>query len=856
MLPNCSHAQTSIEQAIERHPLTLPPDTPTLEAIDAMSQGGVSYSLITQQQKLLGIFTERDVVQLAANPRPLQGVAISQVMTQNVITLNLAEAGTIFDLLAFLRSSRIRHLPIMDDQENLLGVVTPESLRTLLKPTDLLQMGRVQDIMIATVMTAPTTASLFEVTQQMARERKSCVVICQSSPELQLIPDIGQQTPVGMITERDIVKFTNLGLDLRQTPVTDAMSCPLLSVQLKATLWDAHQMMQEHRIRRLVVVDEAGYLAGIVTQSTLLQALDPIEMYATVELLQQTIAEKTQELRQLNTNMQREVVQRQQIEEELRQAKANLAQQVDVKTLELLQANAQLKQEIQDRIAAEAEVRRLNAELEQRVRERTAQLAAKNQDLQQEIRDRKLLAEKLHTSEQKMRAIFAGMTDLVLVIDANENVEVVQTNTGALYETGFDTISPTIERFVQDEGHENWWAPIRFALKTQQTINFDYSLTIGDRELWFTAGISPLSHDSAIWVARDISDRKQAESKLHQKNQELANTLHELKLTQQELIHSEKMAVLGQLVAGVAHELNTPLGAIRSSVVNIADFLRENLEQLPQFLQELSQEQQQDFFALLRQSIQPSTSISAREKRQFKRALIRQLEAQAIDDTDLIADTLVDLGIHTDVSPFLHLLKGPKSRIILNTVYQLTSLQKSTNTIVTAAERAAKVVFALKTYSRTQSTHQKIEVNLIEEIETILTLYTNQLKHNIEIIKNYPTNLPAILCYSDELNQVWTNLIDNALQAMKNKGTLKIDITQQADRVNVSITDSGQGIPPEIFPRIFEPFFTTKPPGAGSGLGLDIAKRIVEKHEGAISVASVPGQTIFTVSLPIQHNIE
>ena len=133
----------------------------------------------------------------------------------------------------------------------------------------------------------------------------------------------------------------------------------------------------------------------------------------------------------------------------------------------------------------------------------------------------------------------------------------------------------------------------------------------------------------------------------------------------------------------------------------------------------------------------------------------------------------------------------------------------------------------------------------------MLTLYYNQLKQGIEVIKNYPEDLPKIPCYPDELNQVWTNLIHNAIQAMESKGTLTIDVKQQQENILVSIIDSGKGIPAEILPKIFQPFFTTKPAGEGSGLGLDIVKKIVDKHRGTISFQSVPGNTTFTVQLPI-----
>jgi signal transduction histidine kinase len=132
-----------------------------------------------------------------------------------------------------------------------------------------------------------------------------------------------------------------------------------------------------------------------------------------------------------------------------------------------------------------------------------------------------------------------------------------------------------------------------------------------------------------------------------------------------------------------------------------------------------------------------------------------------------------------------------------------------------------------------------------------LTIYHNQLKHGVEVTKNYQT-VPTILCLPDELNQVWTNLIHNAIQAMNNQGELEIAVFPQSDYVVTQITDSGPGIPDPIKARIFEPFFTTKPAGEGSGLGLDIVRKIVEKHQGKIEVESQPGRTTFSVILPIK----
>jgi signal transduction histidine kinase len=340
------------------------------------------------------------------------------------------------------------------------------------------------------------------------------------------------------------------------------------------------------------------------------------------------------------------------------------------------------------------------------------------------------------------------------------------------------------------------------------------------------------------------------EQKVAQRTQELTQTLENLKKAQAELIQSEKMAALGQLIAGVAHEINTPLGAIRSSIENISDFLQENLTKLPQVFQSIPVEDRPIFVALLNSSSSATNLLTSKEKRKLKRQLNELLEDEEIENAEDVSDILIDMGAYEQIDTILPMLKSPQGKNILTLAYELGTLKTSAATITTATDRAAKMVFALKNYSHHDYIGEKELASVIEGIETVLTLYHNKLKHGVEVIKNYG-EVPSILCYADELNQVWTNLIHNALQAMDYQGTLTIDVEARSQHIVVSITDSGTGIPPEIASRIFEPFFTTKRAGEGSGLGLDIVKKIIDKHEGNIKVESVPGKTSFIVYLPI-----
>ena len=336
---------------------------------------------------------------------------------------------------------------------------------------------------------------------------------------------------------------------------------------------------------------------------------------------------------------------------------------------------------------------------------------------------------------------------------------------------------------------------------------------------------------------------------LNQQVQELQQTLDDLQKNQAKLIQTEKLAALGQLVAGIAHEINTPLGAIQASIGNITSYVKDSLIELPRLLQSLSSDRLNDFFTLLDWAKQPKELLTPREERQLKRSLKKILSEQGLENADSLADTLSLMGITATIDPILPLLQAPDSLLILETVYQLSAIQTNSQNIRLAVERAARIVYALKNYVRQDVANVPVRASVAAGIDTVLTLYQNQIKYGIEVTKNYAP-VADILCYPEALFQVWSNLIGNAIQAMNYQGQLAIALMEQDRHIVVEIADSGCGIPPEIQHQIFEPFFTTKPTGEGSGLGLSIVRKIVDKHRGRIEVESQPGDTVFRVWLP------
>lgn len=356
----------------------------------------------------------------------------------------------------------------------------------------------------------------------------------------------------------------------------------------------------------------------------------------------------------------------------------------------------------------------------------------------------------------------------------------------------------------------------------------------------------------------DVTESKQNKEALEyavkERTKELNRILEDLQKTQDQLILSEKMATLGQLVAGVAHEINNPLAAIAAfsdQIYNRMGNFGNRLFQIKECFSKYSEKEINEIISWVIElfTIKPKTYVFA-ESRKAKKTLELEFIELGIDPAYDLADRIVDLGVSDFILENKNLLSHFKFSPLLELVLSELNTLRSVESIRLAVERTSKIVYSLKSYGRFDRHEAKSEINLVDTIETVLTLYQNKMKSGIECVRLYNAN-PNISGYPDELIQIWTNLIYNALQAMSFKGTLTIQIDESENEVVVRVKDNGPGIPLNIQKRIFEPFYTTKEKGEGTGLGLGIVKQSVEeRHRGRIQFQSEPGRTEFSVYLP------
>ncbi len=345
-------------------------------------------------------------------------------------------------------------------------------------------------------------------------------------------------------------------------------------------------------------------------------------------------------------------------------------------------------------------------------------------------------------------------------------------------------------------------------------------------------------------------------SELQSINTELGRAIRELRDTQAQLILSERLAGLGQLVAGVAHEINSPSAAIRGS----ADALGDNVARFSQASSAvaalpLSDTARANLLRLIGERAPAlatgrviSPAVVRRQSRELRETLVQAGMAEAA--AAAAARVLAELGA-ADLAPELAALVGDADPMVVVTyLKECVYLHRNAETIRRAIESVQRIVRALKSYSHLDQEANLVQADIHEGIENTLVLLQYELGKGVTVNRNYG-EVPAVPMYVDELNQVWTNLIHNAVQALDGEGTITIETEQRGDAVAVRVIDDGKGVPPEVLPRIFEPFYTTKPQGEGTGLGLGIVRNIVDKHNGQVSATSEPGRTCFEVLLPL-----
>ncbi len=332
-----------------------------------------------------------------------------------------------------------------------------------------------------------------------------------------------------------------------------------------------------------------------------------------------------------------------------------------------------------------------------------------------------------------------------------------------------------------------------------------------------------------------------------------------LRSTNATLQQREKMASLGTLAAGIAHELNNPAAAVKRGASQLRDDLRR-LEQLTVRLDglDVSPEQREalnQLRAQIDENAQHAQTLDAITRLDLESEIQDWLDMHYIPEPWEVAPRLVALGFTRDkLEQWDKVFDDTTLPCVVEWAAARGASISLLNEIADSAERISGIVKAIKEYSYLdQAPLQEIDIH--DGLENTLTILRNKWKQGITINRNYTRNLPKIEAYASELNQVWTNIIDNALDAMKGEGELTLCTYPEPDNLCVEICDNGPGIPPEIQSRIFEAFFTTKPVGKGTGLGLHISYNIIVlKHHGRITVESKPGYTCFKIALPFNQS--
>jgi signal transduction histidine kinase len=430
-------------------------------------------------------------------------------------------------------------------------------------------------------------------------------------------------------------------------------------------------------------------------------------------------------------------------------------------------------------------------------------------------------------------------------------------------------LEPEETLYVEGQGSYDFFVVLMGEVRITKRLGSEDQVLAVHRPGEFTGEISLLTGGPAVATARAVGPASVLQVKAEVFRRMVAQCTPLAKFALQPMVarrqevevqmrHQEKLAVLGRMAAGLLHELNNPASAGRRAAEQLREEALAAQHRALAHDERLTAPQREVLAELMRdlQSAEPRT-LDAIARADLEDNFLAWLKDHGMDNAFSRASTLVSSGVEV---PHLEVLSAtldgsPTLEVGLSWLESTLSLVQLADVLTTSSERISALITAVRQYTYMDREALQ-QVDLHDGLEATLAMFTHRLRAGVKVTRDYDKAMPELWAHGSELNQVWTNLIANALDAMKDKGHLRVRTRVRGDEVHVEIIDDGPGIPEELQARIWEPFFTTKPLGKGTGLGLDIVQRIIEqRHGGRIRMQSRPGSTCFCVELPLRPEL-